>query len=146
MEWKREFEIGVELIDAQNRELFRRFGRLLDRTRGWDPAEFEGALEFLCRYVADHLEAERRLMVAVAYPLADEHAREHARLAQLVHEVTEQHRVSPASPWPGAKLTLALSGWLHEHVLDMDQDLGRFLRTRRDRAGPADSLWWSAAP
>ncbi|HTT69587.1 MAG TPA: hemerythrin domain-containing protein [Anaeromyxobacteraceae bacterium] len=133
MEWKREFEIGVELIDGHNRELFERFGRLLDGARGWDDAEFDGTLEFLEAHAALHLEEERRLMMASGYPLADEHARAHARFAQTVREVAEQRRASRASPWPGAKLALFLSSWLREHVLDLDQDLGRFLRTHPGR-------------
>jgi len=133
MEWKREFEIGVELIDGHNRQLFERFGRLLDGARGWDDAGFDETLAFLEARAVDQLEEERRLMLASGYPLAEEHARAHARFVETVREVAEQRRASRASPWPGAKLTLFLSSWLREHVLDLDQDLGRFLRTHPGR-------------
>ena len=81
MEWKREFEIGHEAIDAQHQELFAHVDGLLAAISAGRREQVGPALQFLHRYVLDHFAAEQALMAAAGYPRADAHAAEHARFA-----------------------------------------------------------------
>lgn len=135
MEWKREFEIGVEPIDAQHRELFARVGELLAAISAGRSDAVGPAVQYLRRYVLDHFTAEQALMARSGYPKADAHAREHAAFASELLALETQHAANPRSPWLGSKLGVSLATWLRQHVLGWDRELGRFLR-EQDAPGP----------
>jgi hemerythrin len=128
MEWHSDYEIGVEPIDAQHRELFRRTGRLLAAVEQGDGAEVGRTLTFLRAYVVEHFGAEQAAMAAAGYPLADAHAEEHALFARRLLALEAEHASAPTSPWLATKLTVELASWLRQHILGADRDLGRFLR------------------
>ncbi len=128
MEWQGDYEIGVEQIDAQHRELVRRAERLLAAVEHGDRAEVGRTLTFLRAYVLEHFRAEQSAMAAAGYPLADDHAEEHARFARQLLALETEHASAPASPWLAAKLAVELASWLRKQILGADQEFGRFLR------------------
>jgi len=133
MEWKREFEIGVEAIDTQHRELFALVGDLLAAITEGRREQVGPALQFLRRYVLEHFTAEQGLMAAAGYPQADAHAAEHAGFARDLLALEAQRAGDPASPWLASKLGIWLATWLRQHVLGSDRELGRFLRAQGAR-------------
>ena len=128
MEWRTDWEIGVEDIDAQHRELFRRIGTLLAAVSTGDSREVASTLAFLRTYVVEHFTAEQAMMASSGYPLADAHAVEHARFVSELRALEAQHAHDPSSPWPGTKLCVGLASWLRDHILARDHEFGRFLR------------------
>ncbi|WP_235969480.1 bacteriohemerythrin [Anaeromyxobacter diazotrophicus] len=134
MEWKREFEIGHEAIDAQHQELFAHVGGLLAAIAGGRQEQVGPALQFLHRYVLDHFAAEQGLMAAAGYPQADAHAAEHARFAKDLLALETQRGGNPGNPWLASKLAVGLASWLRQHVLGADRELGRFLRAQGERS------------
>jgi hemerythrin len=130
MEWRKEYEIGVERIDEQHRELFRRVGRLVEAFRAGKRAEVGATLAFLRTYVVEHFSAEQAEMVAAGYPEAAAHASAHARFVGDLVTLESRHDHDPSSPWLATSLTIDLARWLRDHILGMDQKLGEFLRSR----------------
>ncbi len=128
MKWHSDYEIGVEQIDAQHRELFRRMERLLAAVEQGDSAEVGRTLTFLRAYVVEHFGAEQAAMAAAGYPLADAHAAEHALFACRLLALEAEHASAEAGPWLATKLAVELASWLRQHILGADKDLGRFLR------------------
>ncbi len=86
LEWTPDLSVGVEEIDEQHRELFRRAERLIATLRCGDRGEVLPLLAYLDEYVAHHFSAEERLMREVRYPALEEHVsrtdRELARYLQ----------------------------------------------------------------
>ena len=54
LEWTEALSVGVEEIDAQHRELFRRAARLLEGIHAGEPEELGALLDFLYRYAVEH--------------------------------------------------------------------------------------------
>lgn len=66
MIWKKEYEIGVELVDKQHQELFKRLGNFIqtvrsDQEKSKKKAEIEKTLNFMGEYVVTHFDAEEAL-------------------------------------------------------------------------------------
>jgi len=128
MEWRSEYEIGVERIDEQHRELFSRLARLVETFRAGRRAEVGATLAFLRTYVVEHFDAEQAEMAAVRYPAAAAHSAAHARFVNDLVAIESHHAGDPTSPWVATNLAIDLARWLRDHILGMDQELGRFLR------------------
>jgi hemerythrin len=132
LEWSPRYELGVDLIDAQHRQLFETVGALLDevakgRTDGLAPT-----LAFLRLYALEHFAAEQALMARSGYPEADAHAAEHARFAEELVAFEARHAREPQGPWLASKLGIGLAEWLRAHVLGSDARLGEHLRRRAE--------------
>lgn len=66
--WSKEFEVGVELIDRQHRELIDRINKLMAAIReGRGREETSGLMRFLQEYVVEHFSAEERFMLRSHY-------------------------------------------------------------------------------
>jgi hemerythrin len=131
LRWTSALTVGVEEIDAQHQELFRRVDRMLDAMLRNERSEALKLLGYLREYVVVHFEAEERLMAATSYPDAARHAGEHrafrTAMASLDKEFLEQG--------PTATLVLRLErqvvAWLKEHVYFTDVALGRWVLAHR---------------
>ena len=66
MIWKDDYEIGVELVDKQHKELFKRLGDFIQTVRSDEEKEkkkeeVEKTLNFMGEYVTTHFDAEEAL-------------------------------------------------------------------------------------
>jgi hemerythrin len=129
LEWSPSLSIGVEEIDAQHRELFRRAGRLLQEIRSGDREEIVELVDYLHRYAVTHFGAEESAMRDAGYPGYDRHKAEHDRFIEDLLEIAvENEERGSASVAP--RLEEWLGGWLRDHVSRTDGELGRFLAGR----------------
>jgi hemerythrin len=76
--WSSEFEVGVELIDRQHRELIARINKLLAAIRaGKGREETFVVMRFLQEYVVEHFSAEEQFMLRHNYDEYEEHKKIH---------------------------------------------------------------------
>lgn len=128
IEWTPSLSVGVEEIDRQHQELFRRAERLMVALRVGDRSEIAPLLEFLSEYAEAHFEAEEREMDRHAYPGAGEHRVEHDDFRKTLVKLSRDLEARGTSPLLVLSLHNWLSDWLRRHVGGADQALGRFLR------------------
>ena len=131
MLWSKHFETGIELIDAQHRQL-------VDLINGVAPhlaesgdttlADAGPLLDQLAQYAAMHFRTEESLMqvggIDPAY-LAG-HVQTHAAFVEEVGQMIQASR--RAAPLSGTQLLRFLSSWLTFHILSEDQKMARQLR------------------
>lgn len=127
MEWEARFEVGVEEIDRQHKELFARVGRLEDAMRAGDPKVVSEMLEFLGGYVVEHFGCEEREMKRRAYPFFAIHKGVHDRFVELFLKIKAEYEATGETPWLTIKVHKVVVAWLHTHILGMDQQLARYL-------------------
>jgi hemerythrin len=127
LQWTPALAVGVEEVDRQHQELFRRAERLLVAMRAGQPGEAVPLLGFLESYVVFHFEAEERIMRERRYPDLEAHAAAHEKFREDLVEVTLQ--LDRAGPTPLLALTMHnwLSDWFRAHMGGMDRELGRWL-------------------
>ena len=130
--WDPDLSVGVEAIDAQHAELFRRLDRLFQAARaGLGTAEVTRLVDFLRGYVVEHFAAEEALMSQLGYPEADSHRAEHQGfLAQLDAMQAEQRREG-ATAFLVIRVQGELVRWLRHHIYRTDRRLGAFARRPR---------------
>jgi hemerythrin len=126
LEWTPALSVGIEEIDDQHRELFRRAGRLVEGIRRGDPEEIDELVEYLHRYAVTHFGAEEAAMRGAKYPGYARHKAEHDRfIADLLELSVENDEGGGA--FVAVKIDHWLSGWLRDHVSRVDAELGKYL-------------------
>jgi hemerythrin len=130
--WTPELALGVDELDAQHQELFRRADAFLEGLGTAASAEVEQLLGFLAEHAGAHFGAEEAWMEGAGYPDLEAHRAEHRRfLADLA---------ARADGGGGTPLEVAawLVRWLHDHLVQADGAAARCIR-RQGRDGQARS-------
>lgn len=131
IEWKPDYAIGYEKIDAQHKELFRRFNDLVvackeRRGRG----EIDSLFNFLDEYVIYHFGEEEELMASRGYPQYEEHRRLHREFVERLQKW--RHHLKTAGPTLDLVIETnqSMIVWLIDHICGVDIRLGQFLNNR----------------
>ncbi len=123
---------GVEEIDEQHRELFRRIAQLLEASRSRSSrAEVVRLLEFLDGYVIEHFAAEERLMQLSHYPNVDGHREEHRRFVKELEALRKELDAEGPTPLFVIRVGNRVTEWLREHIYRTDRMVGQWIRDRR---------------
>ncbi len=131
--WTDSLELGIEEIDEQHRELFRRGERLYHALRHGQPAGADLMLSSFRDFVLSHFEYEERWMRRTDFPEQIPHREAHRDFADRLHRVTGEYRRRGPTPEVAETLQLWLEAWLREHIGGEDRALGRWAVTH-DRA------------
>lgn len=127
LRWTQALSVGVEEIDEQHRELFRRAENLLEGLRRGEPEEIGSLVDFLHAYAVTHFGAEEAHMRERRFPGYARHKAEHdAFISDLLALARERDR-SGSGAFFALRVNHWLSGWLERHVSRTDAELGRFL-------------------
>lgn len=127
LEWTTALRVGVEAIDEQHQELFRRSERLILALRGGDRGEVEPLLRYLADYVISHFECEERWMVAAEYPGLEAHRDAHRRFRDDFRELVREYQRKGPTPLMALTVHNWLADWLERHIGGADVALGRWL-------------------
>jgi len=129
IEWTQDLSVGVDIIDEQHRELFRKINALLEACQaGQGKQAIVEVIQFLEDYVIAHFQMEEQCMVANEYPYYSAHKELHDKFMQDFYDLKERFRTE------GANITLlsltnrVVVEWLVNHIGKVDKALGEFLR------------------
>ena len=127
--WTEELAIGVEQIDEQHKEIFRRVNALLEACKSGKGKEAVGeTVKFLENYVVEHFAAEENIQLHYSYP--------DYKLHKAMHEafIADVQGLKKMLDEQGATLTAVLRtnqlvvDWLVKHIKKADKDLGEHVR------------------
>jgi len=135
LEWTTALSVGVEEIDSQHRELFRRAAGLLEGMEKGEPEEIGGLVDFLHRYAVTHFGAEEALMREAHFPGYVRHKAEHDRFVSDLLALAREHEKNGPGAFISLKVNFWLERWLRGHVSETDAELGRFLARRTAPGG-----------
>jgi len=124
--WTDSLELGIEEIDGQHRELFRRGERLYHAMRHGQPAGAELTLASFRDFVLSHFEFEERWMERAGFPDLGPHREAHRDFADRLHRVTGEYRRHGPTEELAETLHRWLEAWLREHIGGEDRALGRW--------------------
>jgi hemerythrin len=120
--WREAYAVGVDLLDAQHREMVRLINLVLDPAAGHGVG---ARLDKLIAHLRRHFETEEVFLRAVEYPLADEHVREHA--LQLAEFVDLRRRIGCGGDVE-AEIRTEIRTWFFNHVVAEDRRFGAYYR------------------
>ncbi len=134
--WSSSLELGIEEIDEQHRELFRRGERLYHAMRQGEPAGAELMLASFRDFVLSHFEFEERWMRRAEFPALDGHREQHRDFADRLHRVTGEYRRHGPTAAVADTLHVWLEAWLRDHIGGDDRMLGRWATTHGASPSP----------
>ncbi|MGI6649510.1 MAG: bacteriohemerythrin [Bacillota bacterium] len=135
MLWKDEYELGVPLIDAQHKELFRRVESFLKALRSedcWNEKipKINETLEFMKRYVVEHFHDEEEYQRSINYPGYEAHKQIHTGMIKYVQEVSEQYEQANDNEHLMQQFGGRLLAWLINHVAAEDQRIADYAKKK----------------
>ncbi len=135
LRWTKALAVGIEVIDAQHQELFRRAGEFVDGLAGRSRQDVGLLLGFLRSYAVTHFGEEEELMRTAHYPGYHVHKAQHDRfLRDLLAMSRRQEKRGAAAGVPAEDLAGWVSSWLTDPVSRVDAELAGFLLVRRSAA------------
>jgi hemerythrin len=124
--WNPAWETGIQLIDAQHRQLMMQFDALLVAIHEERAGErIPGLLAFLSDYVETHFAMEEERMLATHYPGFAEHKAIHDDMRTQVATLASDHSSDPSVMTE--KVVNYLTDWLIDHINEHDRRLARHL-------------------
>ena len=134
IEWQKNLEIGIDTVDEQHRELFRRFNGLLEACnagRGRD--EVMKVLLFLDSYIRSHFSEEEELQVRFNYPGYPAHREQHTKFIKTAEQLERRFRDEGATISLVIETNQAMVNWLVQHISRVDREFAEFVRARNCR-------------
>lgn len=118
MKWRREYELGNDLLDREHQALF---GALATLSSGYcDRDLVHSQLKILEHYVTVHFQREEGLMAAAGYPQLSEHQALHEEFRATVRRLRDHWNANDL-PQVQAEIIAELSSWLADHIGGADR-------------------------
>ena len=134
MEWTQDMSVGIETIDSQHRELFKRINELLKAIKEHRcRSEIDGTIKFLDDYAVFHFREEEQRMVAAEYPGLEAHQQQHAIYMKNLAEVKEEAarpRIQGASYELSVTVNQIVVDWIVDHIMKVDRKFGEYMKGR----------------
>lgn len=129
IKWTEDLSTGIELIDEQHKELFKRVNDLMDAcTKGKGKEEVVKVIDFLGDYVVMHFGEEEKTMRAKNYPGFEVHKGQHDGFVEKLKEFKEKLGQNGPTVDLVVKMNNFLVDWLINHIKKTDKALGAFLK------------------
>lgn len=127
--WTPDISTGVEEIDSQHKELFKRINALLDACAQQKGKEEIGTyLAFLEDYVIQHFSAEEAAMTKAAYAGLAAHKQEHDYFKQRIATIKKEFLEFGATIHVVLLAVRTSGDWLFSHIKKTDREMGAMLK------------------
>jgi len=127
--WRNEFNLNINEMDMQHRELVRIISDLQQAVRDGEGKERLGdILGSLLAYTDNHFAAEEKLMRKHGYPGYNEHKSKHIKMRAKVQSLIWDYN--------GGRVTMSFSvltflqDWLSKHILGTDMKYATYLNKK----------------
>lgn len=127
MLWNYVYETGVDILDEQNKELFRRIEMLYTEPQG---AAITRTMWFLTTYFNHHFQTEERLHHRLRYPKVDGHKKIHADFACAFKHLKTTYDKSGHNPTLLIRISQGVFKWLKSHIMGHDKAFASYYVTR----------------
>jgi hemerythrin len=127
IKWTPDLAVGIEEIDAQHQELFRRAERFIEGLGQPSRQDVGILLSYLRLYCVTHFGAEESWMRQVSYPGYEQHKSEHDGFIEHILELSREHEKRGSPGLEPMKVGSWLQRWLAEHVTGTDKAFAKFV-------------------
>jgi len=127
MRWKKEYNIGIPIIDTQHKQLFRFSDELQTAmSSGLKSSILKELLINVKQYVARHFSVEEKLMTDSKYPGLEEQLEAHAGFTARFDEYFDSFQKTGLSPDLVNGMKKELVDWIGKHITGIDQKFGDY--------------------
>lgn len=121
-EWTDDMNLGIDVIDAQHRQIVNYINALSNAIRLEDVDSVFDTMERLKDYTMDHFAFEEQLMNKAGYVLLDAHQQVHRRFEQRIEDLEEDLKVGRDPLGVARRVRITLMHWLIQHIRHEDVD------------------------
>lgn len=127
IEWKKSFNIGVDVVDAQHRKLVELLNNIhTTMQQGHGEESIEGTLRELVDYTHYHFGDEERLMAGKNYPQLESHQALHRKLIEDLGRFMGEYQ-HDRSHFSETRMISFMREWLIQHILKEDKQFAQYL-------------------
>ncbi len=128
IEWKPDFSVGVQRLDAQHQKIINVINKLIGNPGAFDEAEtIDDVLLELTNYVSDHFLLEEHLLEANDYPDLLEHSKKHTAYSEQIASFCQDIIKKKNDP---DQLLVFLRKWWVDHILYEDMKYKPFFKSK----------------
>jgi hemerythrin len=132
IQWTADLAVGVNIIDQQHKEIFRRIDALLDATaKGAGRERLAELLPFLGTYVIQHFGDEEKAMKDAGYPEYPRHKQLHAAFLAEFVMLRKRYETEGASTSLTVEVQRKVVEWLLHHIKREDKAVGAFIKSKK---------------
>jgi len=141
LEWREEFQIGIEEIDVSHKRLFGKINELISVLADRDCQSVRETFAYISSHYVESESDEEELMRRYGYPFLDSHLQEHKRFIENFMALKEEADEGKCDlPYLSFRTQLLLFDWFTGHIAKTDRHLGRFLQKNMQMPPPAQNL------
>ncbi len=130
IQWKSEYSVGVDDIDAQHQRLISIINRLAQtRDEAMTSDELFAILSDLVDYSDYHFRTEDNYMMENEYPLFLSHRKEHLAYMKKMGSMVQSHKNK--KPGLFEEMLSYLSQWWQTHITESDLRYARYIQARK---------------
>lgn len=134
LKWTKDFELGVEKIDLEHKNLIESYDKLYAMMRkGQGHEYYEELLEFLTKYVDTHFNHEEQLQLKVKFDQYEAHKELHDKFRARVEKIITDHKGEDISDSDLISISLFIKDWLLHHILIEDKKIKDFIIVEKKR-------------
>ncbi|MBT6703144.1 MAG: bacteriohemerythrin [Gammaproteobacteria bacterium] len=126
IEWTRDLDTGIQLIDNQHKRIVEYINKLDDAGVTSDKEQISGVLTELVDYTLSHFTFEESLMEEAGYPFVRGHKRVHQLFVKRVGDYIQRFKMGEDIT---EELLNTLKAWLVNHIKSDDNDYVELVRT-----------------
>lgn len=136
MMWKDKYMVGVETIDEQHKELFKRLSEFIqivqDKGKSWEERldKVKETMSFMKEYVVFHFNDEEAYQEKINYPDMEIHKEAHRKFKEGINEYVEIFQQGGFTEERIQEFSAKLMTWLIMHVGKMDQKIGEYVKEK----------------
>lgn len=132
LQWSRDLSVGVDEVDNQHKELFKRINSLRAAMgQGKGREEIGKTVKFLEEYVVEHFSTEEKYMDRYGYPAYAAHRSAHAAFIKDFGDLKKRLETLESQGAITSFLTIEMQrrlyDWLINHIGNVDKAMGAFL-------------------
>lgn len=133
--WKDKYAVGVELIDEQHKELFRRvsdFTQIIRSNENWNDKleKVKETMSFMQEYVIVHFHDEEIYQEQINYPDIEAHKEAHSKFREGINNYVRLFKEEGFTEEKVQEFGGKLMTWLIMHVGKMDQKIGEYAKSK----------------
>jgi hemerythrin len=138
IEWTRDLEFGIPVIDGQHKQIVDFINELDDANRTGNKEETAHVMEGLLNYTITHFEFEEELQEKAGYQFLKAHRRIHQMFMQKIAAIRERGNQGEDIT---SDLLALLKLWLASHIKSEDRDYVETVRTVLDSKDAEHTNW-----
>ncbi len=128
LEWKDEFQIGIENIDAAHKLLFDKTNEFITASITGDNRLLREIFSELASHHMESISKEEDLMRRYSYPFLESHLHEHKRFIENYIALKEElYAENGDLPFISFRTQLLMFDWFTGHIAKSDRHAGRYL-------------------